>query len=119
MMLTSLYHRACGKTNGVEKETFNAGALDGPFGADIMSDMKTFTVRDLDRSPSVVLAASRTDGRARIRERGGHTYIITPEIVPQKKITGVPDFARRRSKLFKGALSSSTARQFDRAIAGE
>jgi len=42
-----------------------------------MSDMKTFTVRDLDRSPSVVLDASRADGRVRIRERGGQTYIIT------------------------------------------
>ena len=84
-----------------------------------MSDMKTFTVRDLDRSPSIVLAASRMDGHARIRERGGHTYIITPEPTPQKQITALPDFSARRSRLFKGTLSTSTARQFDQAIASE
>ena len=84
-----------------------------------MSDMKTFTVRDLDRSPSIVLAASRMDGRARIRERGGHTYIITPEAVPQKQITALPDFSARRGRLFKGMFSTSTARQFDQAIASE
>jgi len=84
-----------------------------------MSDMKTFTVRDLDRSPSVVLEASRTDGRARIRERGGRTYIIVPETAPQRLIAAVPEFAVRRSKLFKGTLSPSSARQFDKAIAGE
>lgn len=87
--------------------------------ADIMSDMKTFTVRELDRSPSIVLAASRMDGRARIRERGGPTYIITPEIVPHKQITALPDFSARRNRLFKGTLSTSVARQFDQAIASE
>ena len=84
-----------------------------------MSDMKTFTVRDLDRSPSIVLAASRMDGRARIRERGGHTYIITPEAVAPKPITALPDFLGRRNRLFKGTLSTSMARQFDPAIASE
>jgi len=84
-----------------------------------MSDMKTFTVRDLDRSPATVLAASRTDGRVRIRERGGKTYIITPEAEPEKAMTALPDFSERRSRLFKGTLSASVARQLDQAIGGE
>jgi hypothetical protein len=84
-----------------------------------MSDMKTFTVRDLDRSPSVVLAASRIDGRARVRERGGLTYIIMPEARPIKLIKAVPDFAGRRGRLFKGTLSASAVRQLDQAVAGE
>lgn len=87
--------------------------------ADIMSDMKTFTVRDLDRSPSVVLDASRTDGRARIRERGGQTYIITPEKGPPRRITAPPEFSLRRRKLFKGTLAPSFVRRFDKAMAGE
>jgi hypothetical protein len=59
------------------------------------------------------------DGCARIRARGGHTYIITPETVPEKQITALPDFSARRSELFKGSLSASTTEQFDQAIAGE
>jgi hypothetical protein len=34
--------------------------------ADIMPDMKTFTVRDLDREPSVVLDAADRHGAVRI-----------------------------------------------------
>ncbi len=93
--------------------------LDIAGNADMMSDMKTFTVRDLDRSPSMVLDASMVDGRARIRARGGQTYIITPEAAPQKRISAVPGFSARRSKLFKGVLSASSVRELDKAIAGE
>jgi hypothetical protein len=85
----------------------------------MMSDMKTFTVRDLDRSPSVVLDASRADGCVRIRERGGQTYLITPEAAPQRRISMVPGFSARRNKLFKGMLSASSVRELDKAIAGE
>jgi len=84
-----------------------------------MSDMKTFTVRELDRSPSTVLEASRTDGRARIRERGGRSYIIVPESSLQKGISSLPDFQKRRSAIFKGVLPVSTVQQIDKAIAGE
>ena len=85
----------------------------------MMSDMKTFTVRDLDRSPGVVLEASRADGCVRIRERGGKTYLITPEAPPQKRISALPVFSARRGKLLKGVLSPATAGQLDRALAGE
>ena len=84
-----------------------------------MSDMKTFTVRELDRSPSIVLDASRADGCVRVRERGGQTYIITPEAAPQKRISALPGFSARRGKLFKGSLSPSSVRQLDKALAGE
>jgi hypothetical protein len=84
-----------------------------------MSDMKTFTVRDLDRSPSAVLEASKADGRARIRERGGQTYIIIPEAALEKPITGLPDFQKRRQSMFNGVLRASTVQQLDKAMAGE
>lgn len=96
-----------------------APPLDFAINADMMSDMKTFTVRDLDRSPSVVLDASRADGSVRVRARGGQTYIITPEAAPQKRISVLPGFSARRSKLFKGTLSPSSVRELDKAIAGE
>ena len=84
----------------------------------MMSDMKTFTVRDLDRSPSTVLEASKIDGRARIRERSGQTYLIIPEAAPEKPITGLPDFKKRR-RIFAAVIPPSTAQQLDEAIAGE
>lgn len=85
----------------------------------MMSDMKTFTVRDLDRSPSTVLEASKADGRVRIRERGGQTYIITPESQLDKPITVLPDFQKRRRRIFSGVMSASTVQQLDKTIAGE
>ncbi|OIQ87078.1 hypothetical protein GALL_310680 [mine drainage metagenome] len=84
-----------------------------------MSDMRTFTVRDLDRSPSTVLEASRADGRARIRERGGQTYIIVPEATLEKPITGLPNFQKRRQRMLSGVLPASTVQKLDKAIAGE
>ncbi|MCC6415515.1 MAG: hypothetical protein IT582_06375 [Opitutaceae bacterium] len=84
-----------------------------------MSDMKTFTVRELDRSPALVLEASRADGRARVRARGGRSYIITPEITESRPLSGLPDFSKRRHRLVKGVLSASMVKQLDKALAGE
>jgi len=84
-----------------------------------MSDMKTFTVRDLDRAPSAVLETSRKEGRVRIRARSGQTYIITPEATPEKRMSSLPSFAERRNRLFKRALTAATASKLDQAIAGE
>ena len=84
----------------------------------MMSDMKTFTVRDLDRSPNTVLEASRADGRARIRDRGGRAYIITPEIQDMKPITGLPDFQRRRRRIFNRVGPASIVKEFDKALTG-
>lgn len=101
------------------KAGYDPAPLDTPPNADMMSDMRTFTVRDLDRSPSTVLEASRADGRARIRERGGQTYILIPEATLVKPITGLPDFQKRRRRIFSGVIPASTVRQLDKAIAGE
>jgi len=93
--------------------------LDKMLRADMMSDMKTFTVRELDRSPGTVLEASKKDGRARIRERSGQTYIIIPEARVEKAITGLPNFQKRREQIFRGVVPESTVQQLDKAIAGE
>jgi hypothetical protein len=84
-----------------------------------MSDMKTFTVRDLDRSPSVVLDACDRDGEARIRRRGGKTYRLLPDAEPKRVITSLPDFAARSRKLFPKPLTKSQTDLVDRMIRGE
>jgi hypothetical protein len=85
----------------------------------MMSDMKTFTVRELDRAPATVLAACDRDGEARIRHRNGRTYRIKPEAAPARFITAVPDFAARRRKLFPKPLTAAFARELDQGIRGE
>ena len=104
---------------GVGRRRADRGRLTPPSYADIMSDMKTFTVRELDRSPGVVLEASRIEGKARIRARGGQTYIIMPEPAPPRRITSLPNFAARRAALLAKPLSPEFTRKFDRALAGE
>jgi hypothetical protein len=85
----------------------------------MMSDMKTFTVRDLDRSPRQVLHACSADGKARIRGRNGKSYVITPEAPAQTTIATLPDFATRRGKLFPVSLPKAFARKLDQALASE
>lgn len=111
-------HRFAGEvTTGTRSQ--RGAQLDTRNDADIMSDMKTFTVRELDRSPGEVLEASRIDGKARIRARAGQTYIIMPEVTPPQRITALPNFAARRAALLSKPLSPEFARKFDRALASE
>jgi hypothetical protein len=83
-----------------------------------MSDMKTFTVRELDRQPAAVLDAADKDGSVRIRRRDGRTYSVQP-IVAQRKITGLPDFAGRRRAIFSKVIPAAQVRLADKLIAGE
>jgi hypothetical protein len=85
----------------------------------MMSDMKTFTVRELDRQPAVVLDACDQDGEARIRRRDGRTYLLVPETEPKRVITSLPDFAARRRKLFPKPLTRGQVQQVDQLIRGE
>ena len=96
-----------------------SGQLDFSANADMMSDMKTFTVRELDRQPAAVLAASTRDGAARIRSRDGSTFVLTPEKEPKRTMTALPDFAARRRKIFPKTLTKEQTRQVDQFIRGE
>lgn len=89
-----------------------------------MSDMKTFTVRDLDRSPAKVLAAADRDGIARVRSRTGRTYAVKPETTAAPK----PDWAafaqERRMWLKKHfpngpIMTREQAADFDRLISDD
>ena len=84
-----------------------------------MSDMKTFTVRDLDRKPSIVLDVADRDGEARIKRRDGRMYSIRPEVRASWKIRAVPEFAARRKAIFNKRIPASHVRRVDKLIAGE
>ena len=83
-----------------------------------MSDMKTFTVRDLDREPSIVLDEADRCGAVRIKRRDGRTYSVRPE-TPALKIVSLPDFAGRRKAISSKSIPVSSARKVDKLIAGE
>lgn len=95
------------------------GYLDITANADMMSDMKTFTVRELDRTPSVVLDACDRDGEARIRRRDGKCYRLLPEREPARAITSLPDFAARLRRQFPKPLTPAQTCRVDQAIRGE
>jgi hypothetical protein len=86
--------------------------------ADKLSDVKTFTLRALDRTPAAVLDACDRDGAVRIRRRGGRTYTIRAESGPNR-ITSVPDFRGRMNKMFPNALKRKQTRLADNLLAGE
>lgn len=83
-----------------------------------MSAMKTFTVRELDREPAVVLKACDREGAVRIRSRNGRTYTMRPEAGPDR-ITAVPDIRARLAKIFPKPIPAAQSRLVDRLLAGE
>lgn len=87
--------------------------------ADIMSDMKIFTIRDLDRQPSTVLDAADRDGSVCIKRRDGRTYSVRPEGNASSRMLSIPDFASRRKAIFQKTIPASQARRVDKLIAGE
>jgi len=86
--------------------------------ADILSDMKTFTVRQLDREPSVVLDACDKDGAVRIRRRDGRAYTLQPTAAAGR-MSNLPDFRARLRKAFKRPIPAKQTALVDRLIAGE
>ena len=83
-----------------------------------MSDMRTFTVRELDREPAAVLDAADRDGAVRIKRRDGRSYSIQPEARPAR-VTQLPDFRARIARIFPKPISKSQAQLFDKLLAGE
>ena len=86
--------------------------------SDIMSDMKTFTARALDRETARVLETCDADGSVRIRHRNGRTYILT--VLREGAPSGRrPEFRRRRETLFRKTMAPEATAKLDRLIAGE
>jgi hypothetical protein len=90
-----------------------------------MSDMKTFTVRDLDRQPASVLDACDKEGAVRIRRRNGHSYTVRPEhststrVLAKDRARWLDEHLAWRRRMFSEAISSDQAALVDRLLAGE
>jgi len=84
-----------------------------------MSDMKTFTVRQLDRETAKVMEACDTYGAVRIRRRDGRSYTLASD---HKKdvVINPPDIMARLKKQFPNMMISRKQSKFvDKLIAGE
>lgn len=84
-----------------------------------MSDMKTFTVRDLDRNPKAVLEASKAEGTAFIRSRDGSRYVLTP--IPGSRSQSAGWLAAHKAWIrTQGALvGDDVLDEVDRLVSGE
>lgn len=81
-----------------------------------------FTVRDLNRHLSEVLAACNRLGSVLIRSRAGETYELRrkpPEKKPKEAKPAYPDFAARRKAIGMPMMTKEQSERFDRIIAGE
>lgn len=84
-----------------------------------MSDVKTFTVRQLDRETAKVMEACDTYGAVRIRRRDGRSYTLEAE---HKKdfVFNPPDIMARLKRQFpKMKISRKQSNFVDKLIAGE
>ncbi len=87
-----------------------------------MSDMKTFTARELDRETARVMEACDTDGAVRIKRRDGRIYTMRPEHAPKGKFDWTGWWAEQRKwikQTYPVPLTKKEARELDRLIAGE
>lgn len=80
--------------------------------------VKTFTVRELDREPSLVLNACDREGEVKIRRRDGRTYTVKADAGPNR-ITKVPDIRGRLRKLFPKSIPPTQRDLVDKLLGGE
>lgn len=86
----------------------------------------TFTVRDLNRQPQVVLTAARKLGRVHVQGRSGERFLIQPEALENAQQSRRQDF-RARVKMLHAQMRASGStgfnaegwETFSKVIAGE
>lgn len=84
-----------------------------------MSDMKIFTVRQLDRETARVMEACDTYGAVKIKRRDGRTYTLGAD-QQKRQIIDPPDIKSRLRKIFGDTvISKKQAALADRLLAGE
>ena len=83
-----------------------------------MSDLRTVTIRELDREPDVVLDPGDREGRVRVRRGNGRTDLVRPENGPER-MTTVPGVGARLAKVVPKPLTRAQTRLTDKLIAGE
>ena len=83
----------------------------------MMSDMKTFTVRQLDRETARVMEACDTYGAVRIKRRDGRTYTLEAET--KQAVIDPPDIMARLRKQFGDVVIKDRQAAFvDKLIGG-
>ena len=100
----------------------NKGDLTRLPNADILSGMKIFTVRDLDRQPGAVLDACEREGAVQIRRRNGRTYTLKSNEPGRPKTTlkqWLDELEKQRRRLFPKPLTLKQARELDRLVTSE
>ena len=87
-----------------------------------MSDMRTFTARELDRQTTKVLNTCDRDGAVHIRRRNGRTYTLHPDTAKRNE-TAWSNWWDERQKWIKQVCPQRLTRRqtqaVDRMIAGE
>lgn len=84
-----------------------------------MSDMKTFTVRQLDRETARVMEACDTYGAVKIKRRDGRIYTLEAEHKKEFKFNP-PDIMARLEKQFPGMkIGKKQAALADKLLRGE
>ncbi|MGI8820619.1 MAG: hypothetical protein ACR2ID_07125 [Chthoniobacterales bacterium] len=79
-----------------------------------MADMKSFTVRQLDRETSRMMEACSV----KIRRRDGRSYTLEADRTVCK-ISDLPDFAARMAKIFPKRINAAQTKLVDKLLAGE
>ena len=93
-----------------------------PATSDIMSDMRVFTVRELDRQPAVVLDTCDREGAVRVKRRDGRSYIVRPDAAAARKVPWrrlVAEHRARIARIFPEPLPEAQVRLVDLLVAGE
>jgi len=88
----------------------------------MLSDMKTFTVRDLDRKPGTVLDACDREGAVRIQRRDGRRYTVRPDAGAAQKVPWrrlMAEHRARIARIFPEPIPEEQVRRVDQLIAGE
>lgn len=87
--------------------------------------MKTFTVRDLDRTPRKVLDFSLREGKAVVKARSGEAFLITPllEQNPVRDETAgrrwIEEHREWRTTHQRKQVPAAMVDEVDRLLAGE
>ncbi len=83
-----------------------------------MSDMKTFTVRQLDRETARVMEACDTYGAVKIKRRDGRIYTLEAEDKKEFKFNP-PDIMARLKTYCPRKVGKKQAAFVDKLLAGE
>lgn len=84
-----------------------------------LSDMKTFTVRDLDRNPKAVLEASKAEGTALIRSRDGSRFVLTPILSSRDQSAGWLIAHKAWLSTQGSVVGDDVVAEVDRLVSGE